>query len=217
MDRGADALVGGAAADVAGHAWSMSVSLGFGILLEQRGRRHDLARLAVAALRRRRARPRPSAPPWPSSTTGLRSSSPAGRRPPTTGVEHERSGSPSTCTVQAPHWAMPQPYLVPVRPRSSRRTQSSGVSGSTSTSRRWPFTVMERDMGAPEEEEGGPLSAGRPRRNRSTRRSARRAGPACRAPARARRPDASPSRRASRGPCAPGSAPASCRRCGSGP
>ena len=21
---------------------------------------------------------------------------------------------PSTCTVQAPHWAMPQPYLVPV-------------------------------------------------------------------------------------------------------
>src|SRR5580765_3370257 len=60
-----------------------------------------------------------------------------------TGAAQERSVSPSTCTVQAPHWAMPQPYLVPVRPRSSRRTQSSGVAGSTSTSRLWPLTLSE--------------------------------------------------------------------------
>ncbi len=46
-----------------------------------------------------------------------------------TGVMHERVGSPSTCTVQAPHRAMPQPYLVPVRSKKSRTTQSSGVSG----------------------------------------------------------------------------------------
>jgi hypothetical protein len=49
-----------------------------------------------------------------------------------TGVTQERIGSPSRCTVQAPHWAMPHPNLVPVRPSPSRRAQSSGVSGSTS-------------------------------------------------------------------------------------
>jgi hypothetical protein len=32
--------------------------------------------------------------------------------------------------VQAPHWAMPQPYFVPFRPNSSRTTQSNGVAGS---------------------------------------------------------------------------------------
>jgi len=37
-----------------------------------------------------------------------------------TGAMHERVATPSTCTVQAPHWAMPQPYLVPVRPISLR-------------------------------------------------------------------------------------------------
>ena len=49
-----------------------------------------------------------------------------------TGTEQERVATPSTCTVQAPHWAMPQPYLVPVRPIVSRRAQSRGVRGSTS-------------------------------------------------------------------------------------
>ncbi len=49
------------------------------------------------------------------------------------GVMQERIGLPSRCTVQAPHWAMPQPYLVPVRPIRSRITQSSGISGVTST------------------------------------------------------------------------------------
>src|SRR6516225_1937499 len=49
-----------------------------------------------------------------------------------TGVTHERTGAPSRCTVQAPHSAMPQPYLVPVRPTMSRNTHSSGISPSTS-------------------------------------------------------------------------------------
>ncbi len=55
------------------------------------------------------------------------------------GMLQERVATPSMCTVQAPHWAMPQPYLVPVRPICSRITQSSGVSGSTSTSRTVPL------------------------------------------------------------------------------
>src|SRR5690606_27725202 len=36
---------------------------------------------------------------------------------------------------------MPQPYFVPVNPICSRRTQSSGVSGSTSTSNCFPLTL----------------------------------------------------------------------------
>src|SRR6202790_854678 len=58
-----------------------------------------------------------------------------------TGAEHERNGWPSTWTVQAPHCAMPQPYLVPVRPIFSRIAQSTGASGSTSTSIVLPLIV----------------------------------------------------------------------------
>ncbi len=42
---------------------------------------------------------------------------------------HERVAWPSISTVQAPHCAIPQPYLVPVIPSVSRKTHSSGVSG----------------------------------------------------------------------------------------
>ena len=38
------------------------------------------------------------------------------------GVTHERTARPATSTVQAPHWASPQPKCVPVRPRSFRST-----------------------------------------------------------------------------------------------
>src|SRR5678815_2476984 len=58
-----------------------------------------------------------------------------------TGMTHERTAVPSMCTVQAPHWAMPQPNLVPVRPTCSRSTHSSGVLGSTSTLVDFPLTV----------------------------------------------------------------------------
>jgi hypothetical protein len=51
-----------------------------------------------------------------------------------TGVWHERTAAPSTSTVQAPHWATPQPYFVPVRPSSSLSTHRSGVSGGELTS-----------------------------------------------------------------------------------
>ena len=50
-----------------------------------------------------------------------------------TGIEHERTAAPSMCTVQEPHCATPQPYLVPVRPTFSRIAHNSGVSGSTSS------------------------------------------------------------------------------------
>ena len=46
---------------------------------------------------------------------------------------HDRIGWPSTWTVQLPQRAIPQPNFVPVRPRSSRITQRSGVSGGAST------------------------------------------------------------------------------------
>ena len=41
---------------------------------------------------------------------------------------------PVDSTVHDPHWPRPQPNLVPVKPRLSRSTQSSGMSGLTSTS-----------------------------------------------------------------------------------
>ena len=80
---------------------------------------------------------------WTASATGpftpsivTTSRSPTWER----GVMQARTASPPTCTVHAPHWAIPQPYLVPVRRRSSRKTQSSGVSGVDVTSRELPLT-----------------------------------------------------------------------------
>ena len=48
---------------------------------------------------------------------------------------------PPTCTVQAPHRPMPQPNLVPVRPISSRITQSRGELSSASTVTGLPLIV----------------------------------------------------------------------------
>jgi hypothetical protein len=56
-------------------------------------------------------------------------------------MEQERCTSSLMCTEQAPHWAMPQPYFVPVRPTCSRMTHKSGVSASTSTSRTLPLML----------------------------------------------------------------------------
>ena len=50
-----------------------------------------------------------------------------------TDMPQDRIATPSIWTVQAPHCAMPQPYLVPVSPTFSRIAYSSGVSSSTST------------------------------------------------------------------------------------
>ena len=47
------------------------------------------------------------------------------------GCTHERTALPSTWTVQAPHWASPQPNSGPLRPRFSRSASRSGMSGSS--------------------------------------------------------------------------------------
>src|SRR5262245_54544156 len=60
-----------------------------------------------------------------------------------------RTALPSRCTVQAPHWAIPHPNLVPVIPSTSRNTQSKGISSGTSTVFRTPFSVKVVDMGLP--------------------------------------------------------------------
>src|SRR5712692_6740959 len=58
-----------------------------------------------------------------------------------TGTEQERTDLPSISTVQAPHWASPQPNFGPFSSRSLRRTYRSGVSGATDDTRRAaPFT-----------------------------------------------------------------------------
>ena len=49
---------------------------------------------------------------------------------------HERRAIPSTHTVHAPHCPSPQPYLLPVRSKSSRNTLSSIRSGCASIARR---------------------------------------------------------------------------------
>src|SRR5262249_59458196 len=55
-------------------------------------------------------------------------------------VVQERTGLPSTSTVHAPHLASPQPYLLPVRSSSSRRTPSRLRPPSASTFWRTPLT-----------------------------------------------------------------------------
>src|SRR5262245_21721033 len=58
-----------------------------------------------------------------------------------TGVTHERVATPFTCTVQAPQCAPPRPNLVPFMSRTSRSTQSSGISFGTSTVVGFPLTL----------------------------------------------------------------------------
>jgi hypothetical protein len=45
--------------------------------------------------------------------------------------------------VQAPQMAWPQPYFVPVRPKSVRKTQSSGLWPSVVTLTGLPLSVKE--------------------------------------------------------------------------
>ena len=57
------------------------------------------------------------------------------------GVTQERVAAPLTCTVHAPHSAMPHPNFVPVIPSVSRSTHSSGMLGLTFTVCDFPFNV----------------------------------------------------------------------------
>ena len=61
----------------------------------------------------------------------------------TANIRHDRTASPSTRTVQAPHTPCSHPRCVPVRPRSSRSTSASVLRGSTVTRRAAPLTVID--------------------------------------------------------------------------
>ncbi len=67
-----------------------------------------------------------------------------------TGVTHESTACWPTQTVQAPHWPSPHPYLVPLSPRSPRRTPSRLRVGSTFRTCCSPLTSISiRIFGAP--------------------------------------------------------------------
>src|SRR6266705_6708920 len=143
LDSLADSHISAAAADVPRHG-GVDIAVGrVGVGREQRRRGHDLAGLAIAALRHLQRDPGlldllagGLVPMASIVVTRL----PAAAE---TGVMHERAGLPSTCTVHAPHSAMPQPNFVPVIPSTSRITQSNGVSSSTSTLRDLPLIVRD--------------------------------------------------------------------------
>ena len=136
-----DMRIGAAAAEIARHVFADLV-VGAGMAFADAGdRRHDLARRAIAALegvlveegrlhRMQRAVRRAS----PSMVVIARPSTWAAS------VRQASTRSPSTCTVQAPHWPWSQPFLVPVRPRCSRRASSSVTRGSTASSCAVPLT-----------------------------------------------------------------------------
>ena len=122
-------------------AASMSASVGFGVLREQRRGRHQLAGLTVAALRHVELLPR-----------ALQRMRAVGRQPfdrRDLGAGDRRHAAlctsasrvPLMCTVHAPHCAMPQPNFVPLRSSTSRSTQSSGMSAGTSTVWDLPLTL----------------------------------------------------------------------------
>src|SRR2546428_3825623 len=100
---------------------------------------------------------------------GWRSAPPPGVRPSTVvsstpsactaSIRQERTGSPSSSTVQAPHTPCSQPTCVPLSPRSWRRKSLTRSRGSTS---RWywtPLTVTPIvTCGHPRKNEGPTLS-----------------------------------------------------------
>ena len=59
----------------------------------------------------------------------------------TANIRHDRTASPSTRTVHAPHTPCSQPRCVPVSRHCSRRKSASVRRGSTVACRVWPFTV----------------------------------------------------------------------------
>ena len=77
---------------------------------------HCTAPFSTKALRRRCA---------PLRRPGPRSSPARGRRNRAANIRQELTDAPSTRMVQAPHSPSPQPYLVPVRPSTSRSISSA--------------------------------------------------------------------------------------------
>src|SRR5581483_8189937 len=59
----------------------------------------------------------------------------------TANIRHDRTASPSSSTVHAPHTPCSHPRCVPVSSQSSRSVSASVLRGSMSTTRRRPLTV----------------------------------------------------------------------------
>jgi hypothetical protein len=139
LDGRANPYIGAVAADVPRHR-RIDVGINWiGRCCEPRRGRHDLTRLAIAALDHSSHAFWTFAPtvvsPILSIVVMARS-----RTAPTASMQ-ERTGLPPICTVQAPHWAIPRPNFVPVMPRMSRRTQSSGVAAGASNDFYSPLIV----------------------------------------------------------------------------
>src|SRR5262249_35637845 len=66
-----------------------------------------------------------------------------------TAVWHDRTASPLTCTVQAPHRPAPQPNLVPVICNCSLMAQSSGESFAASTDFFCPLIMRSGIVSSP--------------------------------------------------------------------
>ena len=128
MDRVFDPLVAAAAADIARHRFADLVVGRFWVFDEECGGLHDLAGLAIAALR--------DIFLTPGLLNRVIASRPAASE---TEVMQDRTASLSIITVHEPQSAWPQPNLVPVNPISSRRNQSRGRSGSPSQFCSWPL------------------------------------------------------------------------------
>ena len=136
MDGGADPLVGPAPAQVVrDSASSICASVGRGVVSQQRGGGHDLARLAVSALG------------YVLRDPGLLHGMPAVGRQPLDGGDALARAAPTVMHAGRGRRAVevdraraalpaPHPYLVPVRPSPSRSAQSSGVSAGSETRRR---------------------------------------------------------------------------------
>src|SRR5437870_5045313 len=88
---------------------------------------------------------------WNAAWRGCRGPPPPSVRPSTVvtacpsawtaNMRHERTASPSSSTVHAPHTPCSHPTCVPVRPSSLRRKSDSNSRGSTVRSYRAPLTV----------------------------------------------------------------------------
>jgi hypothetical protein len=144
MNGFADALVRSTAAQRPRHG-SIDISVGrLGLFLEQGSGVQDLSRLAVSTLADVFLQPgflqRMAAIGGQAFDSG--EAFPARVE---TGVMHERVGSPSISTVQAPHNPAPQLNLVPVSPIRSRNAHNRGICASASMVYFWPFTCRSKD------------------------------------------------------------------------
>src|ERR1043166_218815 len=158
MDRGDDARISAAAAQVPLHGLRDLIVIRVWIFPEQRNAGDDHARGAVAALHgagfEKRLLQRMHAAIFLEAFDGgdVAARGCGGRHPAgahgsarpcmgvmwrtadaAAGIRQERTATPSMMTVHAPHCPSPQPYLAPVRSSSSRSMVRSVRSGSALT------------------------------------------------------------------------------------